>query len=172
MKIILLSGALKNSGDFLITERTYKLLKYVHPNADIVTLIGNYSLAEKLNEINSADVMVIAGGPSYTKKLYPRDIPLVDDLSLIKPDIYILGSGWYGNLTTDKEIWGYKFEESSKQLLRRVEIDSGLLGCRDFYAIRVLKANGFNSGYMTGCPAWYDIPNVSKRYSGNNEIKK
>ena len=174
MKIILLSGALKNSGDFLITERTYKLLKYVYPDAEIVTLIGNYPLDEKLDEINSSDVMVIAGGPSYTKKLYPRDIPLVRDLSLIKPKIYILGSGWYGNLNTDKEIWGYRFEESSKQLLRRVEKDSGLLGCRDFYAIRVLKANGFNSGYMTGCPAWYDIPSVSKRHSdsGKNGIKK
>lgn len=172
MKIILLSGAIKNSGDYLITKRTYDLLKYVYPDAEIEKIIGNYPIDEKLDDVNSADIMVIAGGPSYTKKLYPRDIPLVDDLSKIKPKIYILGSGWYGNLTTDKEIYNYKFEESSKSLLRRIERDSKVLGCRDYYAVKVLKANGFDSGLMTGCPAWFDIPSISKKYCGDGHINK
>ncbi|MGP1348159.1 MAG: polysaccharide pyruvyl transferase family protein [Stomatobaculum sp.] len=172
MKIILLSGAIKNSGDYLITERTNDLLKYVYPEAEIVKIVGNYSIKDRLDEVNTADIMVIAGGPSYTKKLYPRDIPLVDDLNLIKPRIYILGSGWYGNLTSDQEIWGYKFEETSKVLLKRVERDSKILGCRDYYAVRVLKANGFGSGVMTGCPAWFDILNIKKRYTGSGEVLK
>lgn len=172
MKIILLSGAIKNSGDYLITERTRRLLEHVYQDAEIVKIIGNYPLGAKLDEINSADAMVIAGGPSYTKKLYPRDIPLVEDLNTIKPKIFILGSGWYGNLTTDSEIFNYRFEESSKDLLRRVEKDSKFLGCRDYYAVRVLRANGFTSGVMTGCPAWFDIASIGKRYTGNGEIKK
>lgn len=172
MKIILLSGAIKNSGDYLITERTISLLAHVYPNAEIVKIIGNYPLGDKLDEVNSADAMVIAGGPSYTKKLYPRDIPLVEDLNTIKPKIFILGSGWYGNLTMDSEIFNYHFEDSSKKLLKRIEEDSKFLGCRDYYAVRVLKANGFNSGIMTGCPAWFDIESIGKRYTGNGEIKK
>lgn len=172
MKIILLSGAIKNSGDYLITERTRQLLEHVYPEAEIVKIIGNYPLGDKLEEVNSADAMVIAGGPSYTKKLYPRDIPLVEDLSTIKPKLFILGSGWYGNLTTDSEIFNYHFEQSSKRLLKRVENDSKFLGCRDYYAVRVLKANGFDSGVMTGCPAWFDIPSMGKRYTDNGEIRK
>lgn len=172
MKIILLSGAIKNSGDFLITERTRLLLKYVFPDAEIIKLTGNYSIKDQLDIVNSADAIVIAGGPSYTKRIYPRDIPLVDDLNQIKPKIHILGAGWYGSLTTDKEIWNYKFEKKAKELLKRVEYDSKMLGCRDYYAVRVLEANGFKSGVMTGCPAWFDIPNISKRYYGNNEIRK
>ena len=172
MRIILLSGAIKNAGDYLITERTRKLLEHVYPNAEIIKIVGNYPLDDKMEMVNTADAMVIAGGPSYTKKLYPRDIPLVENLSAIKPKIFILGSGWYGNLTTDAEIFNYKFEDTSKTFLKRVENDSKFLGCRDYYAVKVLKANGFNSGIMTGCPAWFDIPSIGKRYIGSGKIKK
>lgn len=172
MKIILLSGAIKNSGDYLITERTKRLLSYVYPEAEIIKIIGNYSVYNQLPEINSADIMVIAGGPSYTKKLYPRDIPLVDNLNDIKCKMFIIGSGWYGNLTTDKEIYNYHFEQKSLELLKRISNDSGALGCRDYYAVKVLQANGFVNGLMTGCPAWYDIDKISKRLRYRKEINK
>lgn len=172
MKIVLLSGALKNAGDFLITKRSHDLLKHVYPAAEIIEYIGNYPLLDKIEDINQADIIVIAGGPSYTKNLYPHELPLIDDVDKLKPRIFIMGAGWYGKLTTDREIWEYHFSESTKKLLNRIETDSKQLGCRDFYAVRVLNANGYKSGIMTGCPAWYNIPYVSKRYEGNGEIKK
>ena len=172
MNIALLSGAIKNSGDYLITDRCIKLIQHVYPDVSINTIIGNYSLNDQLNEINDMDAVIIAGGPSYTKKLYPRDIPLVKNLNQIKPKFFIIGSGWYGNLTNDKELWNYQFEKTSCDLLKRIEHDSKVLGCRDFYSIKVLQVNGFQSGVMTGCPAWYNIEKVTSRLEFCKDIKK
>lgn len=172
MKIALLSGAVKNSGDYLITDRCKKLIQYVYPDADICTIAGNYSLCKQLDKINKMDAIVIAGGPSYTKKLYPGDIPLVEDLNQIKPKFFIIGSGWYGSLTDDKELWNYQFKRTSCDLLKRIEHDSKVLGCRDFYAVKVLQVNGFDSGLMTGCPAWYDIKKIETRLKFSDGIKK
>lgn len=172
MKIILLSGALKNSGDFLITERCSNILRHVYPKANIKKIVGNYPLNEKLSEVNRADVMVIAGGPSYTKNLYPKDVPLTGDLEQIHCKLFIMGSGWYGNLTNDKELYKYKFKNSSKSLLNRISCDTERLGCRDYYSIRIFQSNGFRNGIMTGCPAWYDLDNLSKRLSFKKGINK
>lgn len=172
MDIALLSGAIKNSGDYLITDRCKKLIQYVYPNANINVFIGNYSLHDHLDKINKMDAIIIAGGPSYTKKLYPRDIPLVEDLNRIKPKFFIIGSGWYGSLTSDKELWNYQFEKTSCDLLRRIEHDSKILGCRDFYSVKILQANGFESGLMTGCPAWYNIEKLTTRLEFCKDINK
>ena len=56
--------------------------------------------------------------------------------------------------------------------MKRVEKDTKFLGCRDSYSVRVLASNGFLNGIMTGCPAWYDINQISNRISGREEIKK
>lgn len=172
MKIVLLSGAIKNAGDYLITERAKRILQYCYPQALINTIVRNYQLDDKLSMLNEADVIVIAGGPSYKKTLYPKDIPLVHDLNLVKSKIFIMGAGWYGGLTNDKEIRDYEFTLSSKRLLKRITKDSVLLGCRDYYSVKVLYANGFCNCIMTGCPAWYDLDKLSKRLTLSKEINK
>lgn len=172
MNICLLSGAIKNAGDYLITERAKQILEYLLPNAAIRTVIRNYPLDNKLNLLNSSDVIVIAGGPSYQKALYPKNMPLVSDLNLIKSKMFIMGAGWYGSLTNDKEIRNYKFDTSSNRLLAKITKDTGILGCRDYYSVKVLSVNGFQNSIMTGCPAWYDLNKLSKRLSVNREVNK
>lgn len=173
MRIALLSGAVKNAGDFLITQRAKELLEDVFPKAEISVYIRNLKLTlSQVKEIRGMDVIVLAGGPCYKWDLYPQSIPLVDDLSDLKPPMFILGGGWYGNTTSSAEIWNYKFSESSKKLLERVQNDTNILGCRDYYAIKVLRANGLKTGLMTGCPAWYDIARIDKRLYFPQEIKK
>lgn len=104
--------------------------------------------------------------------MYPRDIPLVSDLCKIKTRIAIIGSGWYGNLTNSSEVCGYKFLDSSKQLLDRVQEDVRVFGCRDYYAVRVLANHGYLNSIMTGCPAWYNLDKLTARLTFPNEIKK
>lgn len=173
MKIALMSGAVKNAGDYLITERTQKLLKHFYPDAEIRVFIRNYPLnEEKIAEINAADAMVIGGGPCYKWDLYPQSLPLVPDLSVLKPKMFLVGSGWYGNTTRSDEVFGYRFSDSSRILLDRIVRDTGILGCRDYYSMRVLKANGYGCGRMTGCPAWYDLDRISQRLEPAAEIRK
>lgn len=171
MNITLLSGAVKNAGDYLITERCEELLHYVFPGSIIDRYIRNDPLTEEqLDIINKSDCIIIGGGPCYKWDLYPDTIPLVKDLNRIKPKIFMLGCGWYGNTISSDEIWNYKFSESSMKLFNRIASDSHYFGCRDYYAVRVLQANGIKSGLMTGCPAWYDLGKIGKRISKLEEI--
>lgn len=162
MNIILLSGAIKNAGDYLIVQRSKDLLKQAYPESTIEVVSRKCSLQNQLDKLNQADVLVFGGGPSYCKGLYPNDIPLVNDLNQIKTKMFFLGAGWYGQSTDLKEIYKYKFNDSSLRLLKRVESDSKILGCRDWYSVKVLNANGIPSAIMTGCPAWYNLDFIDK----------
>ena len=94
MKIALLSGAVKNAGDFLITKRSIELLLDVLPNVHITTYIRNSVLsAGQVEEINGMDSIIIAGGPYYKWDLYPQSMPLVNDLSELKPKVFMMGGG-------------------------------------------------------------------------------
>ena len=172
MKIALLSGAVKNAGDFLITERCKKIIKNIIPNASIETYIRNNPLTyEQLDKINMSDCIIIGGGPCYKWDLYPDSIPLINDLKKIQPPIFMMGCGWYGNTVSAHEVWNYRFSASSMRLINRVSSDSKIFGCRDYYAVRVLQANGIKTGVMTGCPAWYDLEKIGCRLPDNSVIK-
>lgn len=71
MKIALLSGAVKNAGDYLITDRCSQALQAVYPDAEIRRYIRNHPLPpEQLEEVNDADCVIIGGGPYYKRNLY------------------------------------------------------------------------------------------------------
>lgn len=162
MKFSILSGAYINAGDFLIVDRTIKLLKYIYPNCVIKEYIRKEKLDNYLEEINQSDALIIAGGPAYIATMYPNCIPLVENLNKIKTKIVTIGVGWYGVNTTDEFIYKYKFTSKTKELLNRITKDSNNLSCRDYYTSKSLHANGFNRTIMTGCPAWYNLDFVDK----------
>lgn len=166
MKICLLSGAVKNAGDYLITDRCSRILQSVYPDADLFVVNRNENLkSEQLIQMNNADCIIIGGGPCYQKDFYPNTMPLVSDINLIQPKLFMMGCGWFGATNKASEVWKYQFGQSTKALLKRVAADSTVFGCRDYYAVRVLKANGFDNSLMTGCPAWYDIDKLKLRLS-------
>jgi len=173
MRIILLSGAVKNAGDYLITHRTKELFTKLLPTAEQKVLIRNVPMSEeRFAELNDGDLVVISGGPVYKWDFFPKWMPLTGNLSAVKPKMAILGGGWYGSSTDEKEVWNYKFNESTMELLRRVEKDTKYLGCRDYYAARVLRTNGIKFSTMTGCPAWYDVKKIGQRLDMPKEIRK
>lgn len=157
MRVALLSGAIKNAGDYLIVERSRALLQYMYADVEILNFVRNYSLYDDLEKVNTCNVVVLAGGPNYYKALYPESMPLVNDLSLIKPPLFILGAGWYGDTIDLSEVYGYSFNPSTMALFERISQDGGTFGCRDWYAVKVLANNGFTDSLMTGCPAWYAL---------------
>lgn len=158
MKFSVLSGAYINAGDFLIVDRSIKLLKNIYKECEIKVYERRKPLKQYLNEINKSDALIIAGGPAYMPNVYPNIIPLVENLDEIKTKIVTLGLGWCGEYVNNKYIYNdYKFTEDTKKLLRRLLEDNENLSCRDWYTARVLKENGFSNVVMTGCPAWYDL---------------
>lgn len=157
MNISLLTGAYKNAGDFLIVDRSKKLLRYVYPDCNIVEYERRKHLNDYLETINRSDCLILAGGPAYQRNIYPQSIPLVDDLSLIKVPIFGIGLGWKGETNSNTVLYNYHFSEKTLSLLQRMQKDGVALPCRDWYSVRALRNNGFQNVVMTGCPAWYNI---------------
>ena len=129
------------------------LLLHVYPNAEIQVIIRKEcAKPEIIKELNMSDVVVLAGGPAYTNKVWD---PLVSVLDSIHTKIFALGVGWYGRNITDEQIYTYILDENVKILLDRVTADTKVLGCRDWHTVRVLKNNGYANTVMTGCPVWF-----------------
>ncbi len=168
MRFSVLSGAYINAGDFLIVDRSIKLLKNIYEDCEIKIYERRKPLDDYLEEINDSDALIMAGGPAYMPNVYPDIIPLVENLEDIKTKIVPLGLGWCGEYVTNKYIYNdYKFTENTKKLLKRLSQDNENLSCRDWYTARTLKENGFSNVIMTGCPAWYDLD-----YINSCKIKK
>ncbi len=158
MKILMLSGAYKNAGDFLIVERSRLLLKHFIPDCEIEMLMANEPLEDKLEYVNGFDWLVFPGGPGYLYNYYPDFVRLTENLDDIKPKMIAVGMGWYGVDDSDRTVNQYCFTPKTLELYQRILKDCGFLACRDNYSVRVLKNSGLERAVMTGCPAWFDIP--------------
>lgn len=171
MKIGILSGAVKNAGDFLIVERSKKMLQMVYPDSEFITFNRLINLENRIKELNSCDILVLAGGPVYLEQTYPQAVPLVRELNNIKSPIITLGCGWYGKNDLRETIYDkYKFEEKTNIFFKKLSENSPL-SCRDWLTYKVLKSNGYRNIVMTGCPAWYDINRVENTKHKNISMK-
>lgn len=159
MRIALLSGADKNAGDFLIVNRAKLLIEHFYPGCEIVEFKRNKSLAPVIDQANTCDAVVFAGGPGYLPNMYPEKFPLVSNLAEIRPPMFALGMGSWA---PTPNVGSIAFTKKSRVLLERLEADGFGLGCRDRLSETLLKASGFESACFTGCPAWYDLERVGE----------
>lgn len=168
---IALTGAKKNVGDFLITNRAIALLEHIAPEYDFI-IRPYWKKFEDIEFVNNSKGIIILGGPGFQMNMYPGVYKLVNNLKDIKVPIYILGSGWYGkpgDETTEKL---YHFSNSSRELLNRIENTYAGISCRDYQTERVLKNNGYSNITMTGCPVWYDLKSIGKQFLPPEKIKR
>lgn len=168
MKYVVLTGGLKNVGDFLITKRIIELIKNTKPGCEIVEHSRYESLSSILEEVNSSNAIILAGGPGYLPNMYPKVFKLVENLDDIKVPIYAIGMGWYGAPGDDQGVYQYIYTDETKKLLKRIQQDAGRLGCRDFLTARTLKNNGLDKTVLTGCPAWYDLEFINETKIAQN----
>jgi len=153
--IILLSGAKKNSGDFLITSRAKALLSRCL-NEEILVLPSWLPLGGHEVELQACRAIVIAGGPGYQRETYGGVYPLLPIeamVQLAKPVVF-LGLGW---MADPGDAWDERHFRFDQRTLDFVERLGGLAryGSRDLTTQRVVKAAGVASS-MTGCPVWYE----------------
>lgn len=169
MKISYLSGAYKNAGDYLIEERTVRLINYVYPDCVINKFLRN-EITNKINDINKSDIVVFGGGPIYLRELesYMDVNTCIDKIN--KP-IVIIGGGWYGMNASTSVSTHYMFSDTTMKFFKKIDSQGYGLGCRDIYTELALKNAGFKNVVMTGCPAWYDIDTIHNDTISSKPIK-
>ena len=167
--VVLLSGQIKNIGDFLITERGRLLFKEFVDD-EIVILDRTKDLTPHLETINKSRMLVLCGGPAYASDIYKGIYPLVSDLSLIRVPIIPFGLGWCGRPAG--EPLKFKFNQESHIFLENVHKNISSSSCRCDVTKSVLNNNGFDNVTMTGCPVWYDLPSIGKPFKKPKLVKK
>lgn len=166
--IVLLSGQIKNIGDFLITDRSRRLFEEF-VDKEIVILDRTKKLDEHLDVINKSRFVVMSGGPAYADNIYDGIYPLVDDLSKIKVPIIPFGLGWCGRPSGNP--LAFSFNKKSQEFLDQTHSKINNSSCRCLTTEKVLNNNGFKNVVMTGCPVWYDLRSIGKSFPKNNDIK-
>jgi len=171
-RYIVLTGAKKNLGDYLITERCKKLLRKHKPKHELLQLPGWESLAKYIKEVNESSAIIIMGGPGYQPRMYPKVYKLMDNLDDIKVPIIPMGLGWKGIPGDYKTLVNYEFTLESKRLLNRMSEQIAHLSCRDYMSSESLSLNGIDNALMTGCPVWYDLDSIGKEIKVSQPIRR
>ena len=149
--LVTLTGAFKNSGDYLIGHRARALLK-AHTQHEIVDLNRKALGPESYEILNAASAVLLTGGPAYQASIYPGVYDL--DLSQLNVPVIAYGLGWKGKLGQSPE--DFKFLPEAGEFVRAIHEGSLYSSARDGLTVSMLKANGVENVAMTGCPAWYD----------------
>ncbi|WP_416147676.1 polysaccharide pyruvyl transferase family protein [Salipaludibacillus sp. HK11] len=168
---IALTGAKKNVGDFLITERAVALLEHHAPDYEFI-IRPHWNELDDIEFVNNSEGIIILGGPGFQMNMYPGVYKLVKYLKDIKVPIHTLGAGWKGipgDRTTEKL---YEFTVSAKEMLDKMNETSAGMSCRDHQTERTLYNNGYKNVTMTGCPVWYDLDSIGKKFIAPKEIKR
>ena len=169
---IVLTGAKKNVGDYLITDRCKKLLRKHKPKQKLVQLPHWVPLDENLDEVNSSDAVIIMGGPGFQLNFYPDVYKLTAEIDKIKVPIIPMGVGWKGTTGDVKSLLSYKFTQNSMLALRKISRETKYISCRDYLTKFVLQNNGLSNVLMTGCPVWYDLDFINTEFRPPENIDK
>jgi len=168
---VLLHGAKRNVGDFLIFERSKELIRRYRNVSDFVEIQRWLPLEPYLDDLNRAEAIILCGGPCYGYNFYPSIIPFTADLGAIKSPIIPLGIGWgVGNTTSD--IGDFRFTEESLHALQKIHSRIPYSSARDVVTEQVLKTAGITNVVTTGCPVWYSLPHVERSFEPPRDIRR
>lgn len=170
---VILTGSKNNAGDYLIKYRAKRLFSTLRPDRDIIDLNAWEPFDnEKLEIVNGSNALILTGGPSLRKNMYPSIYRMTEDLNDIKVPILTLGIGWK-SLTGDwSDTENYPLSPDTLKLINRIEQSGFKSSVRDFHSQNVLRNYGFNSFLMTGCPALYDLNSMGSDVQFPSSIKK
>ena len=164
MTYLLLNRAKKNLGDFLILTRAQQLLdKYLKSEYEMKT---GWQPLHNIANLNDYEGIIIYGGPAIQRDLYPNVYPLLPSLDEIKIPIYAFGVGWSSLPGDEIDKQNYKLTHQTSKLLEKIN-QNGPIGCRDLLTVELLQYHG-HEAILTGCPAWYDLKYIDKKFTKKN----
>ena len=154
--LLVLHGALKNVGDFLIRQRGVALLEHVRPDQRLV-LVPRWEPVQ-LDQASAADAIVLCGGPGLAARFYPDVFPLVDDLEALTTPTLPLALGWSGQPVDAPS--AFQFTNESRQALKVLHSRIGWSGVRDDLTLEIVNRASVGASRRTGCVAWYHLPSL------------
>lgn len=157
----LVSGALKNVGDFLISEKCGEMVKTFLKPTDTLVLKRDADFKPYLHDINKTDAIIICGGPGYNTDFYGKIYPFLKLYSLIKVPIIPLGLGWRGFPLYHPE--RFRFSDKSKRAVREIHSKIANSSTRDELTRWILQQIGINNVINTGCPTLFDLKKMKDR---------
>lgn len=155
---VVLHGAKKNVGDFLIRDRAKKLLASVRADRALVEFPRWQSLEDQRACLENARAIIGMGGPAIVENLYPDVYKLTPRLEELPCPIYLLGTGSKAFPPFDPIIRSFALSAASRRLLGRC----AAISTRDHLTAELIEGAGFPRPRMTGCPAWYDLDFLGK----------
>ena len=169
---VVLTGGKNNAGDFLIKYRAKQLFQELKPDRKII----NFNAWEKFDDmklkiVNESRALILMGGPSLQRDMYPGIYKLRDNLNDIKVPVITMGIGWKSINGEWQDSYQYKLNESSISLVKKISNSGYLSSVRDYHTLNVVRFKGFKNFLMTGCPAYYDLDYINKKAIISN-IKK
>lgn len=168
MTYLLLNRAKKNLGDFLILTRARQLLdKFLKSEYDLKT---GWQTLNNIPNLNEYEGIIIYGGPAIQRDLYPGIYPLLPNLDDIKIPIYAFGVGWSSLPGDEIDKQNYRLTQQTNKLLEKIN-QNGPIGCRDQLTVELLQSHNHDA-ILTGCPAWYDLNYINKKFKEKTEITK
>lgn len=163
--LITLTGAFKNSGDYLIGHRARALLA-AHTDHEIVDFNRKEITADSYELFNKASAVLLTGGPAYQAGIYPGVYNL--DLSRLSVPVVAYGLGWKGKLGQEPK--DFSFTPDSEKFVKTIHEFPFVSSARDHLTTEVLANLGIKNTSMTGCPAWYDEEKLDQDFE-EREIK-
>lgn len=167
---VLLYGAIKNFGDFLIWERSRDLIRHFGRSDEMLELPRWQKLDPVLHQINQADAIILCGGPGYGPDFFPGIFPLVERLDTVKPPIVPLGLGWCGRPVGAPE--RFSFSPRSLEALQWIHERIHRSSVRDVLTEGILRRTGIDNVVTTGCPAWYHLPSIERDFVPPKRINR
>lgn len=155
--ILLLHGAKKNAGDFLIRERGVALVRHLLPSQQIVLRDRWQPIPPAFME--RADAVILCGGPGLAPHFYPGVFPLVEPLNGTTP-ILPLALGWSGKPANDPN--NFRFDDKSLAGLRHIHSLIGWSSVRDDLSLRILEQAQVGEVRRSGCVVWYHLPSLGQ----------
>ena len=155
MKFLILTNAMTNGGDFLVVDCGIKMVRRFLGEENC-TFFNIYESSAESMELAQNDAVLYLGGPLYISRLLENHLYSIMSVARkYQKKFHVLGCGWYGVSDDSDVLYKYQFSEKSREILSYIN-ENGILGCRDYLTVNVLKNNGYKNTVMTGCPAWYD----------------
>jgi hypothetical protein len=166
---ILLGGARKNVGDFLIGERGVQLLAHYRPDRTREVWDRFVPLDARLDAVNRSRAVILLGGPAYESDFYPSIYPLTRPLEKIRVPIIPMALGWGGQPAGD---WTrFAFTPRSVEALRWMHSRIPASSCRDVVTRELIQRHGVANVVMTGCTAWHHVPSLGQPFQARREVE-
>jgi len=160
---VILTGAKNNAGDFLIKYRAKQLFKEFRPDREIIDFNAWEKFDdEKLRIVNESCALILMGGQSLQKNMYPGIYKLRDNLDDVKVPVIAMGIGWKSINGEWQDTYEYMLNEKSISLLEKINSSGYLSSVRDYHTLNAIRFKKFENFLMTGCPAYYDLDFINK----------